>query len=51
MFEIFLTDIADENTERVADLLTVDSRDEAHEICVAMQPWLREGVEAHFVRA
>jgi hypothetical protein len=49
MFEVYLTDISSDG--RAADLLTVADRSEAHELCVTLQGYLREGIEAHFVSA
>lgn len=53
MYEIYLTDITVDgpHPERVADLITVEDRNEAHDFCTTLQPWLRDGVEAHFVAA
>jgi hypothetical protein len=64
MYEIYLTDGPD--PARVAELLTVDDDPETatatldtnadalelcNTLCVALQPYLRDGVEAHFVTA
>lgn len=46
MFGIFLADM---NGEHVAELITVDDRRDATELCVALQPHLKDGIEAHFV--
>jgi len=48
MYEIYLTESRDGQTFRVADLTTVESLDDAQTICVKAQPWLRDGIEAHF---
>jgi hypothetical protein len=47
MFAIYLTDISTD--ERVAELLTVDDHGQAADLCVSLQPYLRDGIEAHFV--
>ena len=47
MFDIFLTDIS--NDEHIADLITVDSQTEANLLCVQLQGYLRDDVEAHSV--
>ena len=50
MYEIYLTQ-ADANSahpRRIADLMDVEGAAEASDICTALQPYLRDGVEAHF---
>lgn len=51
MFSIYLTWCVTEGSahpKRVADVTRVDGASQAQEICVAIQPYLRDGVEAHF---
>lgn len=48
MFEVYLTNIH-ATDGRVAELLTLEDRAEAHELCTTLQPYLRDGIEAHFV--
>ena len=51
MYEIYLTETteADAHPNRVADLLDWEgAAAEAADICTALQPYLRDGVEAHF---
>jgi len=48
MYEIYLTESRDGQTFRVADLTTVQGLEDAQTICVKAQPWLRDGIEAHF---
>ncbi len=51
MYEIYLTDLNSPGNARVADLLTVDSGQEANDICITLQGYLRDGIEAHFATA
>jgi len=55
MFEVFLADYRDapegQGFTRVADLLETGDQQEAVDLCVTLQPYLLEGVEAHFVSA
>lgn len=48
MYEVYLTDITIGQEARVADLVTLDRDDKAFDLCTALQPYLREGIEAHF---
>jgi hypothetical protein len=52
MYEIYLTETtdADAHPRRIADLIDVKGPAEASDICTTLQPWLRDGVEAHFAR-
>ncbi len=50
MYEIYLT-AGNEGAHptEVARLLTVEDKNAAAGACVALQPYLRDGIEAHFV--
>jgi len=52
MYEIYLTETSgtDAHPHRVCDLTGAEGPAEASDICTALQPWLKDGVEAHFAR-
>ena len=35
----------------MAELGTMNSQEQASDLCVTLQPYLRDGIEAHFVSA
>lgn len=53
MFDVYLTEMTEHSAdpERVAELGTMNSQEQASDLCVTLQPYLRDGVEAHFVTA
>jgi hypothetical protein len=52
MYDIYLTNInLGAHGEQIAELLSVDDRERASEICICLQPHLRDGIEAHFASA
>jgi len=50
MYEIYLTKttIASAQPKLAVNIYVVEDAAEASDICIALQPYLREGIEAHF---
>lgn len=53
MFDVYLTEMTERSAdpERVAELGTLGSEEAASGLCITLQPYLRDGIEAHFVTA
>ena len=52
MYEIYLTQTSADSAhpKRVVDVIDVEGPAEANDICNALQPYLRDGIEAHCQR-
>ena len=50
MYEIYLTETTEDSAHPhlVANIYVIEDQREAFDICTALQPYLRDGVEAHF---
>lgn len=53
MYDVYLTYLTDTPEDsahpvRVAELVELADRDSAATLCIALHPYLRDGVEAHF---
>ena len=51
MYEIYLTDsnVPGAHPARVAEIIAISDAAEAHDLCITLQSYLRDGIEAHFV--